>query len=624
MTELIKFDPNQADKLVSNLTGKAKTIQLTLNKIDGLVGRTADQNWDGLTRVEYIDTYRSSSAQISAYLRKWLKEITDLLNRTKADKERQDEAHRAYTAAQALGLLGILAPAAQLAAALAANTHAAQPPYAAQPPQASLEHGNPLPDVTNSGHLLSLGYTPEELREMWSQMTATEREFFSSLDGTKEGYEKAFQTDPKDLSAAMTLALCTYATKLLELDVAGNATSASCRQVEVFTNAMLSSGEEYRSIADDGTVQGNYQEYKDVYLEKLYTGTAMKLTLSTFTLAAMEKDTPEYKKLSDDHTAQLAMTNYWMTQYQVIEEVKRRNSATDISRTILLPEISGLKFPRGEVQFVLMHEGGNRSEHVTTELLKRGEAIREKEDLKVLRSLEAELDAVFYDVLAAIMMGGLTIACGHVSAALAATVSVICMILDGAAGSVSKLNELVDNKAAEIGIQGANLIVSELINGLNAMKEARQAIDDTNYRFKMEWFGWGGYYEASSEGQFNSFDDIRSIGFADIYDPDVVRNMLIWEKEGIKGWANLTNRHAEYILERVGESKGYDSQVYKDCFALMYGGYELFGIGIEQEKVKGKENELKNDMFRFKTAIDAFNDEDFIVIAKWTQLLNEG
>ena len=91
MDEVIRFDHAQADKLRSKLTNKTKTIQMALCRIEGLVERTANLHWEGKSRTEYIGLYKSSCAQAHNYLRKWLKEITDLINRAKEEKEKQEK-----------------------------------------------------------------------------------------------------------------------------------------------------------------------------------------------------------------------------------------------------------------------------------------------------------------------------------------------------------------------------------------------------------------------------------------------------------------------------------------------------------------------------------------------------
>jgi len=91
MDELIKFDHAQADRLRSRLTSKKKSIQLALYNIESLVEDAANLHWEGRSRAEYIDLYKASSAQVQNYLRKWLKDVTDLINRAKEEKLKQEE-----------------------------------------------------------------------------------------------------------------------------------------------------------------------------------------------------------------------------------------------------------------------------------------------------------------------------------------------------------------------------------------------------------------------------------------------------------------------------------------------------------------------------------------------------
>jgi len=91
MDETIEFDHAQADRLRRRLTNKKNTIQLALNKIEGLVESAANLHWEGKSRAEYIALYTASSAQVNNYLKRWLKDVTDLINRAKEEKLKQEE-----------------------------------------------------------------------------------------------------------------------------------------------------------------------------------------------------------------------------------------------------------------------------------------------------------------------------------------------------------------------------------------------------------------------------------------------------------------------------------------------------------------------------------------------------
>ena len=135
-----------------------------------------------------------------------------------------------------------------------------------------------------------------------------------------------------------------------------------------------------------------------------------------------------------------------------------------------------------------------------------------------------------------------------------------------------------------------------------------------SFRLKMEWFGGG--YIAPLQSDAEVWKERYVEGSSCINDPEIIRNVEIWQKEGIKGWTNLTDEECIEILDEIArKNKGIDSQVYKDCYALLYGGYDIFGIGAKEP-----ENGVKNDMMRFSVAVAAICKSGFDVKANWSNL----
>jgi len=768
MDELIKFDHAQADKLRSRLTNKTKTIQLALCRIEGLVERTADLHWEGKSRAEYIGLYKSSSAQAHNYLRRWLKEVTDLINRAKEEKEKQEEAgsvrkpkrliehlpdgafkYVAGPAATADGQAAVNPDWLQSAPAGVPETmdrklyYALVQSYAGPAKTLGYEICNDSPDdllesltretclitpeqldvynsvlaagsytdeqkrrmlvsmaletnindlldmdeydkadalkglmdrlnsqsvdvynrfqvmlgikwscfndmnesiiyaITNHAeslllstpddsqspagysnveHLAKLGYTEAEISDLRSWMTDAEWEFFNKLDGTEEGYIQAFKTDPNDLSEVVTLELYRYTTRLLELDEEGNATQESCRQLEYFTNAILKSEEIYVFVAEDGTQQITTDKYSDIYLRRMYSGAAMETEGDAFMLATMDKDTQEYEELYKDYRAKYTMMSYWASQNMVIDVLKRRNGTgnTDVS----LPIISNLTFDKSGAQFRVSHAGGDRIEDVVTSQLNNGLDLDDEWDLETLRKLQEAKDALWGYIIADAVKGGLLLAAGIADpplAILAILTSLLFMVLEGKTGTVGGLESLVESEAAKIGLKTGNLVASGLINGMIKWQKANQELKIRQYQKKMEYFGMGGHFEMMSDGPLNLYNDLSVVNFTGLYDPDIIRNMYIWETEGIKGWAGLTDEECKEILDLVAKKKrGTESQVYKDCCALIYGGYDIFGIGVN-----GTEDGVKNDMTRFMKAVTIINRVGFSVKLNWYSHIKE-
>jgi len=91
MRTLVKFDPDQADKLMRKLREKEKYMKQALMKIERLVVDTANQNWEGLSKKEYISVYSRSSEQVLEFLKKWLEAVAVFMNDAKLEKIRLEE-----------------------------------------------------------------------------------------------------------------------------------------------------------------------------------------------------------------------------------------------------------------------------------------------------------------------------------------------------------------------------------------------------------------------------------------------------------------------------------------------------------------------------------------------------
>jgi len=470
-------------------------------------------------------------------------------------------------------------------------------------------------DHSSAAHLAKLGYTEAEIRDLKRYLKKADWDFLSNLDGTEEGYTRAFQTNPNDPSAGVTQIMSRYSASLLELDEKGNATQESCRQIELFTNAILKADNVYIFEAEDGTQQLTTDKYSDIYLERMYAGLAVETEGDAFMLAEMDQGTPGYEKLYMEYKAKYSMTSYLASQIMVLNEIKRRNSFSTGNTDVSLPRISNLRFEYGEALFCLSHAGGDRIENVKTELLKTGALVHDEWDLKTLRQLQEAKDTVWGYIILDALQGGVLLAAGIAAPPLAILVSLSAMALRGNAGSVTGLDSIVESKAAKIGLKTGNLVASELINGMMKWQKANQELDEKNYKQKMEFFGAGSSFIMKSSDPNNVYKDVSKVSFTGMYNPDVLRNMHIWETEGIKGWANLTDGECKEIIDRIARYNGIESQVYKDCYALMYGGYDIFGIGEAEIK-----DGIKNDMGRFMEAVVAFNHEDFEVRTNWNAL----
>jgi hypothetical protein len=184
----------------------------------------------------------------------------------------------------------------------------------------------------------------------------------------------------------------------------------------------------------------------------------------------------------------------------------------------------------------------------------------------------------------------------------------------GKVGTITGLDSLTKNEMAKLGIKGANLIGKEVLNGFIAYQEAMSALNGTldtmNYQKKMEWFGAGSLIEVN-EGTVAELDGVPAISFAGIHNPDTIRNIYVWQSEGMMGWDDADRDELNTIMTKIKESGKYADNVISDAEKLIYGGYDILG---------------EADMGRFITAIQAINRESKIVAVgdnNWGYFRNE-
>jgi len=451
-------------------------------------------------------------------------------------------------------------------------------------------------DLPNYTHLTEkLGFTDEELLDMWQQMSDIEKEFFKNLDGTEKGYTKAFQTDPNDLSDDMTLILAIYSSRLLRLNDDGTATPESCKTIELFTNAILRTEITYMYRADNGTESDSGMKYRDIYLQRLFIGTSMLTESNAYTLAMMEKGTNEYKKLYYEYETQLAMTNFWATMNIAVDRISNYDKWVTGIGSVYLIEISDLRFDDNNASYVLSHLGGTEREQINSKLILTGDFIKNEYELEKFRQLEAERDSVWRRVGASVFSGVVSMVVGVFCPVLAMISSVMFMLIEGSADNVTQLDDLLGHmpegtlkKLGELGINIGDDVVKNIINGMISWRKACAALDQESYKGIMGWFGTGGTYGISG-GLIEAYEGFSFLG---IYDPDVIRQMSVWEKSGIKGWSEDNDDTWYQILTQIALDCKDDTELYQDCFSLINGGYDIFNM---------------TDYHRFIKAIDMIN-----------------
>lgn len=165
----------------------------------------------------------------------------------------------------------------------------------------------------------TLGYSFVRTVEIWSSLeTKEDKHFFTCLiqgQGNELKYIEAFGIDPNELSYGATIAMSEYAYRLLGKAAETGGKNEFEKNFIAFNNALLNSTKIFNDIMPDGMeIESPKKIYRDVYLERIFAGTAVLLDVDTGRLleAKMENTADnEYEKLVADHKLKLNMCGYW-------------------------------------------------------------------------------------------------------------------------------------------------------------------------------------------------------------------------------------------------------------------------------------------------------------------------
>lgn len=152
--------------------------------------------------------------------------------------------------------------------------------------------------------------------------------------------------------------------------------------------------------------------------------------------------------------------------------------------------------------------------------------------------------------------------------------SIVNMAAKGSAGSISGLGSLAETTEGKLGSQLTNLQVSNMINYWNELANIKDSLTAANYQAKMEWFGMGGFYEVVD----GSMAGEEGFSFTEIYNPDVIRQMKVWEEEGIAGWMGWDGDMVKKIIAYLDPKNEMSIEELSDYAALLIGGCDIVGV----------------------------------------------
>ena len=452
-------------------------------------------------------------------------------------------------------------------------------------------------------HMEEIGYLPKEVKAILESCeTEEDRIFFGYLmEGTAESYQEAFLLDPNRISDFMMTMAADYSVHILEVDADGQLTADGKKAFEDFNNAILSANKVYLYDMGEAGKQISGLLYRDVYLEKMYAFTDSLALGQAWEMSGMEPGTAEYEKEQMKLNKQIGLTNLWASEILLTENLKRaQGEAVDMKVTLT-------DYLTGDIGYEIKHysNGGYVCEEVNTKILWKPNDLDNKWTGERLEELEKRKETILRGAAASMVKNGSIAALAVVNPEAALVISALCMGLEGEISTLELPEIDTGNLAFNMGLAGANEGMADLINGLTEWAEANKELDAEQWKVKMEWFGTGGTCEITYSRDELQTGTIPAVLHADLYDPDVIRGIKVWEEDGIAGWMGWKDNPADESLiqgienEITANEKISETQR-KECLSLFTGGCNISEVA-DMEKF-GNNIEIIQDAYHRVTA----------------------
>ena len=433
-------------------------------------------------------------------------------------------------------------------------------------------------------HMEEIGYLPKEVKAILESCeTEEDRVFFGYLmEGTAESYIKAFAVNPKYLSDGMTVALADYAWRILELDEEQKSTKESEKRLTDFSNALLQAG----YFVNYDTEATPSITHRDVYWEKLSLGTELLIRGDLYILTSMQPDQEGYKKLYSDYEKKLRMKNLWMTQENLFSDLTRIYPSKGVGC-----KINKLSFDGESIYFEFEHLRDSMTnlmevDRIKSRILDNGSALVNFDDRKVILELEQEKEQAFEKFVGKLALD-LTLDAFAVYAPGAAIIlSSAAGFVNGELPDIEGLDSLAETDRGKLALNALNTLASDTINSYTDFMNTSAELDKKEWEIAQSWFGMGGVYEILDE---NYEADKLAYNFTGQYDPNVLRCMNEWEKEGIGAWlpeemfADMADENGDVNMKKVvrnilGEvlKEDISEKEKENCRKLLYGEQGMF------------------------------------------------
>lgn len=285
--------------------------------------------------------------------------------------------------------------------------------------------------------------------------------------------------------------------------------------------------------------------------------------------------------------SQFIMSEFWSTvdiaihrqgvhnednQYQIkdIEYIRAVNALSKVTLSYWSPWY-------GEHKTTIMEANQKNNLQLSTEWAR-----------KRMEVLEKQKEHLLSNYIMKAIQGGAAIAAGYVCPEVAILIGGINMAASGSAGTVYGADRLVSNEWGKLGIKGGNLAALNVINYAMQMNALMGRLDQEAYKTAMEWFGSGSVYEIDGE---------KGMAFVGLYDPKLLRNMVILNNEGVVGLMGLDPVKDGELIQKLTDALHINGEPQMAaerealCKSIINGKYTFFnetdtnGDGVPEYKV---------------------------------------
>jgi len=287
------------------------------------------------------------------------------------------------------------------------------------------------------------------------------------------------------------------------------------------------------------------RKVRDIYLEMLSDGTSILLYLNAASLALQDPANLTNEALHLYHSL-YAMRTIWDTQRALIYDLQRLEG-NDGQMRLLDFAMNGWNPSFGVEHFCVIHSE-LKTVNINTNFTMQGGLNDERTRQNLARLREAD-ERRWQNLLGGLLESGAIFTLAKLNPAVAPILSFLSMFASGSAGAMDGISEFFGN---ELVIGGVNLAMADIMNAWMELAAMSQALSDAERAVFMGWFGSGGTFTMEGDSLTSwSNGRIQDISFEGLYNPTIIRNLALWQSQGIGSWLEGADREVYELVNHI-------------------------------------------------------------------------